>query len=130
MANKLDNLMPIEKVNSNRTREQHSEDSRQGGIASGKARREKATMKQTLEMLLNETNSKGKTYKELATLGLLKGAINGNASNYRTILETLGELNSLGEAESTPTIKIEVSDNSKLEGVMYEANRPSSNDDK
>lgn len=127
MANKgQENLIPM----SERSKEEVRAIGQKGGIASGIARKEKATMKQTLEMLLNETNSKGKTYKELATLGLLKGAINGNASNYRTILETLGELNSLGEAESTPTIKIEVSDNSKLEGVMYEANRPSSNDDK
>lgn len=92
MANKIDNLMPIEKVNSSRTREQHSEDSRQGGIASGKARREKAIMKATLEMLLEEKTKNGKTYKELATLGLIKGAIKGNAQNYRTILEVLGEL--------------------------------------
>ena len=64
-----------------------------GGIASGKARQEKATMKKALEMLLDEQNKKsGKTYRELATLGLLKGAINGNAQNYKTILEVLGEL--------------------------------------
>lgn len=75
-----------------RTAEEQQEIARQGGIASGKVRREKATMKATLEMLLNETNKNGKTYRELATLGLLKGAINGNAGNYRTILETLGEL--------------------------------------
>lgn len=74
-----------------------AEDQRAGGIASGKARREKATMKATLEMLLNETNKNGKTYRELATLGLLKGAINGNAGNYRTILETLGELRQVEE---------------------------------
>ena len=94
MANKLDNLMPIEEVNSRRTREQHSEDSRKAGIRSGEVRREKATMKKTLELLLNEKDNKGRSYRELATLGLLKGAIKGNANNYRTILETLGELNS------------------------------------
>ena len=94
MANKLDNLMPIEEVNSRRTPKQHSEDSRKGGIASGQARREKATMKATLEMLLDETNKKsGKTYRELATLGLIKGAVKGNAQNYKTMLELLGELN-------------------------------------
>lgn len=76
----------------NRTAEEQREIARQGGIASGEARREKATMKATLEMLLNETNKNGKTYRELATLGLLKGAINGNAQNYKTILEVLGEL--------------------------------------
>lgn len=85
MAKASDNLIPQSHV---LTLEEQSA----GGKASGIARREKATMKATLEMLLNETNKKGNTYRELATLGLLKGAINGNANNYRTILETLGEL--------------------------------------
>lgn len=80
------NLQPV------RTSEEAREKGRAGGIASGKARREKATMKKTLEMLLESNSKSGQTYRELATLGLLKGAINGNAQNYRTILETLGEL--------------------------------------
>lgn len=75
-----------------RTPEEQREIARQGGIASGQARREKATMKATLEKLLEEKNNKGMTYRDLATLGLIKGAIKGNAQNYRTILETLGEL--------------------------------------
>ena len=75
-----------------RTTEEQQEIARMGGIASGQARREKATMKATLEMLLNETNKKGISYRDLATLGLIQGAIKGNANNYRTILETLGEL--------------------------------------
>lgn len=90
MAN-IQNLV-YDKGFDSRTTEEQTKIARQGGIASGKARREKATMKATLEMLLSETNNQGKTYRELATLGLLKGAINGNAQNYRTILETLGEL--------------------------------------
>lgn len=89
MANKgQKNLIPMNE----RTKEEQRQIARQGGIRSGEVRKEKATMKATLEMLLNETNKNGKTYRELATLGLLKGAINGNAQNYRTILETLGEL--------------------------------------
>lgn len=83
-----DNLIPM----TARSKEEASELGRKGGIASGKARREKATMKATLEMLLNEEYKNGKTYRELATLGLLKGAISGNAQNYKTILEVLGEL--------------------------------------
>ena len=51
MANN-ENLMPIAVVNSRRTREQHSEDSRKAGIASGKARRKKADFKKTLNALL------------------------------------------------------------------------------
>ena len=61
-------------------------EARKGGINSGKARREKATMLQTLEKLLDEKNEKtGKTYKELVTLGLMKGAINGSSKNYELI---------------------------------------------
>jgi hypothetical protein len=88
-----ENLIPLNE----RTKEEQREIARQGGIASGKARQEKATMKATLEMLLNEKYKNGKTYRELATLGLLKGAINGSAQNYKTILEVLGELNQAEE---------------------------------
>ena len=86
--NNEENLIPF----SERTEEEARELGKKGGIRSGEVRREKATMKATLEMLLNSTNKTGQTYRELATLGLLKGAISGNAQTYRTILETLGEL--------------------------------------
>ena len=77
-----------------KTAEEQHEISKKGGIASGEARRKKATMKKTLEMLLEETNkSSGKTYRELATLGLIKGAVKGKSDNYRLILEIMGELN-------------------------------------
>lgn len=89
-----------------RTPEEQREIARQGGIASGKARQEKAIMKATLEMLLEEKTKNGKTYKELATLGLIKGAIKGNAQNYRTILEVLGELKDLEEKGNTNKITI------------------------
>ena len=75
-----------------RTTKEKREIGIKGGKASGEARRKKATMRATLEMLLDEKSKNGKTYRELATLGLLKGAINGNSNNYRTILEVMGEL--------------------------------------
>ncbi len=59
MANE-ENLMPIEEVNSRRTREQHSKDSRKAGIASGKARREKKLFRETLETLLSMPMKDGK----------------------------------------------------------------------
>ena len=128
MANE-ENLRPIQK--GELTSEEAKKRGSNGGIASGKARREKATMRKTLEMLLDEKNSKGKTYKELATLGLLKGAINGNASNYRTILETLGELTERIEINKPSVEKVEdIVDNSNLEGVLYEENRHNENDTK
>ena len=92
-----------------------------GGKASGKARREKATMKKTLEMMLEEIGDieSGLTNKQLATLGLIKGAILGNSTNYRTILETIGELEN---SDETPSISINIVDNSDLEKVLYEDN--------
>ena len=100
MANKEDNLIPF----SERTLEDKKRIASMGGKRSGEVRRERATMRATLELLLNETNKTGKTYRELATLGLLKGAINGNAQNYKTILETLGELVQPEEASSRVVI--------------------------
>lgn len=124
MAN-TENLISL----ADRTTEEKRAIGIKGGIASGKARREKKTMKETLKEMLEEVadiegNTKGLTYRQLATLGLIKGSILGNSANYKTIMETIGELE--GETQSTPTVKIEISDNSKLEGVLYEANKPDS----
>ena len=105
-----------------RTAEEQHEIAVAGGKASGEVRREKATMKATLEMLLNEKNNKGITYRDLATLGLIKGAINGNAQNYKVILETLGELLE-SESKEAPILNINVIDNSHLEKDLYEANK-------
>jgi general stress protein YciG len=133
MANEQ-NLIPF---TSDQDREEAKKNGRKGGIASGEVRREKATMKKTLEMLLDvvpkkigdKENIDKKTWKELATLGLIAGAVQGNATNYRTMLETIGELTSEGSGVATPTLKIEVSDNSKLEKVLYEENRHSKDDE-
>ena len=61
------------------------EEQRAGGRASGEARRKKATMLSVLEKTLDETNAKGITYRELVTLGLIKGAVNGSSKNYEII---------------------------------------------
>ncbi len=51
MANEQ-NLMPIQEVNSRRTREQHSRDSAKGGRRSGEVRRQRKAMKEQMERLL------------------------------------------------------------------------------
>lgn len=113
----IDNLKPIQ------SKEEARELGRKGGINSGIVRKEKATMKKTLEMLVDEIakvegNEDKLTYKQLATLGLIKGAIDGKADNYKTILETLGELQE--NKNNTPEININIIDNSNLEKTMYE----------
>lgn len=49
---KEDNLMSPEELNSRRSPEQHAEDSRKGGKASGEARRAKRLLKDALEIAL------------------------------------------------------------------------------
>lgn len=123
MANEQ-NLMPIQEVNSRRTREQHSADSRKAGIASGEARRRKKTMRETLEMLLDEKYKKtGKTYREEATIGLLKGAIWGNAKNYEVILDLLGELRQAEEEKANKEM-------SKVEELLSKIKEEANDDTK
>lgn len=94
----------------NRTTEEQREIARQGGIASGIARREKATMLQMLEKCLDEKNEKtGKTYKELATLGLIKGAVNGSSKNYE-IIQQLMERKEKKEEEQNIIVTIPAKD--------------------
>ena len=124
MAN-VENLKPF---TSDQDREKAKINGKKGGIASGEAKRLKKTMKEVLQAMLNEVpideeNKNKLTNQQLATLGLLKGARQGNASNYKTILETLGELVE-GETTATPTLKLEIVDNSNLEKTLYETNRP------
>ena len=136
MAN-TQNLVPL-------TTEKAREIGTKGGIASGKVRKEKATMRKSLEMLLNSNinidkiddnsindlknklkllgadTSKMKV-EDLVNAGLILGAVFGNANNYKTIIETKGEL--LEESNTTPTLMLEVVDNSNLNKVLYEENQ-------
>ena len=118
---KEDNLIPFNKM----PQSKRSEIARKGAIASNKVQKEKKTFKMALKELLEEEVMKdgkptGKTYQDLVNIGLVKGAMKGNAINYKTILETIGELEAEKTEVSVPTIKLEVVDNSKLESVLYE----------
>jgi hypothetical protein len=116
VANKgQENLIPMNERSEDEVREL----GRKGGIASGETRREKATFKKTLEMLLDEKNSKGKTYRELIALGQIKSAINGKAENFKAILALMGEMQE-DTVKETPSVEIKVIDNSNLEKVLYE----------
>ena len=111
--------MAITLKNGNIQHELTESDARKGGIRSGEVRREKATFKKTLEMLLDEKNSKGKTYRELITLGQIKSAIDGKAENFKAILSLLGEMEE--KQQETPSININIVNNEELEKYMYES---------
>lgn len=143
-----EDLIPLNK----RTKDEQKEITSKGGVASGKARRERATLKKATEWLMTVDLSEIKTKdfekgslaeffstrgfdisnldaSKLATLGNWLGAVYGNSSNYRT----LGDYNNETVEDSsmaTPTLKIEVNDNSKLEKVLYEENKHSENANK
>ena len=116
---KEDNLIP---GGHKLTKEEQS----RAGKRSGEIRRLKKTFKMALIDALetevkDETgNPTGKTYQDLVNIGLLKGAMEGNATNYKTILETIGEIEAEKTEVSVPTIKLEVVDNSNLESVLYD----------
>ena len=107
-----------------------------GGKASGEVRKEKATFKKAIKWLI-DSNIKItggdilETFKKagidistldpakLATIGVWYGAVNGNATNYKTLMEANEEIETSNE---TPTVEIKIVDNSNLEKVMYENN--------
>lgn len=116
----VDNLIPFNK----RTEDEKRRIAVMGGKASGEVRKQKATLRKTLEQLLDtvpksESNPEGKTFRELTTEGLMIGAINGKAENYKIMAQMLGELEEEQTTE-TPSVTITVVDNSNLEKAMYE----------
>lgn len=80
--NGTDNLIP----QSERTKEEQRKIARQGGIASGKARRERKTLREELLLLLNE----GNTQKNI-TLALIDKAIKGDTKAFEVLRDTIGE---------------------------------------
>lgn len=74
MANEK-NLIPIEQVNSRRSREEHSEDSRKGGQKSGEVRRQRKAMKEQMEMLLALPFKQEKQLKFMKDLGIEENEI-------------------------------------------------------
>jgi len=116
MANREDNLIPLNK----RTKEEQKEIARQGGIASGEVRKEKANMRKALEVWLNMKNKDtGNLYIDDITKGIIEGAISGKAENYKIIAQMRNELEP-EEQVGTPQVNINIVDNTSLEKALYE----------
>lgn len=108
--NSLRNLMPIAEVNSRRTREQHSEDSRKAGKASGKARRDNRTLREiALELMAAEATPEdikkyglpeGSSNALVMTAAALKKAREGDLKAYESLRDTAGQM---------PTKEVQVS---------------------
>ena len=113
------NLMPIQEVNSNRTREQHSEDSRKGGVASGISRRRKRSLKEAADLYLSLPVSDRKMWNKISRrgvdqedidnqmamiIGLTMAATAGDAKAAKVIVDLLGEDSHSGEAAVHPLV--------------------------
>lgn len=122
MAN-LQNLLRGNPATQFKSGQQAVENGRKGGIRSGEVRRERAMMKQELEAMLKQTTDDNTTYKNKVTLGLLANAIDktkgGSPEAYKTILAVLGELKE-EQVNETPSLNIQIVDNSNLEKTLYE----------
>lgn len=134
------NLIPLNE----RTKDEQKVITTMGGLASGESRRKNASIKQSLKRILNsgfklpteikdeevkgfvsKLNSIGVDTKnldlvDLMNLGQILSAIGGKAENYKALLEITEESSN---DKGTPSIEINVVDNSNLEKVMYETNR-------
>ena len=100
-----DNLIP----QSERTKEEQREIARKGGIASGKARREKKAMRETLEALLSMPMKNGKsvnvetvknfaalkgkniTVQEAMTIAMIQKAMKGSVQAAEWVRDTAGQ---------------------------------------
>ena len=113
------NLMPIQEVNSNRTREQHSEDSRKGGVASGVSRRRKRSLKEAADLYLSLPVSDRKMWNKISrrgvdpedidnqmamVIGLTIAATAGDAKAAKVIVDLLGEDSHSEEAAVHPLV--------------------------
>ena len=128
-----DNLIPISERTSNELREMTSK----GGKKSGEARREKATFRKAIQWLIDSDikiengniekhfkkagiNIDGLNATQLATMGLWYGAVQGNSSNYKMLMELSGELQENPYMAKEPIINVVITDNSELEKAFYE----------
>lgn len=100
------NLMPISEVNSRRTREQHSADSRRAGIASGVSRRRKKSLREAAELYLSLPVADKRAWNKLSRdgvdpedadnqmaiiAGLTIKAVKGDAKAAKLLFELVGD---------------------------------------
>ena len=74
------------KPQSTRTKNEQREIAKMGGIASGKARRDKKALRDELILLLSTSNT-----QENICVALIKEALNGSVRAFETIRDTIGE---------------------------------------
>ena len=113
------------------------EDQSKGGIASGEARRQKKSLREKAKLLMSLSIQDKQDLSKAQELGLNKEDIDIEMMNLIHMLNiikkenfnSVGAFNSLkeltdeqAETTETPSIQINIVDNSELESVLYEDN--------
>lgn len=89
MANR--NSLKAYEFTSDQSREKAAQNGRKGGIASGKAKREKANFKKLLEIALNEEYKGEMTNAEAMVVSLIQEALSGNVRAFEVARDTVGQ---------------------------------------
>lgn len=113
------------------------EEQKKGGLKSAEIRKEKATFKKAIQWLVNSDiklnegtiadnfkkagiNISNLNPTQLATIGLWFGAVQGNSTNYRTLMEANEELQSESGNTQQPILNINIQGSDKLKETFYE----------
>lgn len=116
MANN-ENLKPFD---SNQSREEAKKNGRKGGKKSGEVRRQKKTMREMLDYLLEKEltskNGEKATTLEAMMTAMIKQGLNGNVKAVEFIRDTLGEKPT--EKVEATNANITVTDEKTIESVM------------
>lgn len=124
MANEQ-NLMPIQEVNSRRTREEHSRDSSKGGKKSAEVKRQRKAIKEQLEMLLslpcNVQDRNGNDMAEILSqmFGIEKEQVDNQLFMIASLWKTASNSNSSQQIQAIREIREIVKD----EKTANESNR-------
>lgn len=118
MANEQ-NLMPIEEVNSRRTREEHSKDSQKAGQKSGEVRRQRKAMKEQMEMLLSlpfnlKDNQGNDVADTLTALGIEKESIDNQMAMIIALWKTSINSNTSQQIQAIREIREIVQDSQTI----------------
>jgi hypothetical protein len=113
------------------------EEQKKGGLKSAEIRKEKATFKKAIQWLVNSDiklneGTIADNFKkagidisnlnptQLATIGLWIGAVQGNSTNYRTLMEANEELQEENGNTQQPILNINIQGSEKLKEAFYE----------
>lgn len=113
------------------------EEQKKGGLKSVEIRKEKATFKKAIQWLVNSDiklneGTIADNFKkagidisnlnptQLATIGLWYGAVQGNSTNYRTLMEANEELQGENGNAQQPILNINIQGSDTLKEAFYE----------